>query len=1190
VIVNKISNNNTVLALTIMIVFFCIFSFSNYVFGITVNVGISPSQVVVNQNTHLVYVANTGSNTVSVIDGLPSSPTNNTVISTITVGSTPIGIDLDKTNNIIYTANQGSNTVSVINGSTNSVITNIPVGIAPSGVSVNPNTKLVYVANTFSGTISVINGSTNTVTNTIPAATGITRIAINPNLNKIYATNFFSTTVLVINSSTNHNVANITVGSGPVAAAVNPNNNKVYVTNFNSNTVSVINGTTNTVIATIPVGNTPDGVSIDTSTNKVYVANRNSNIISVINGTTDSVVGTIPTSDGQRGIDLDQNTGRIYATGVTTNAVLIYSGLGSNPPTANAGTDKVVNAGTLVTLNGTSPTPGLVSFNWSQTAGPTVLLSNSNTPNPTFIAPQINFTTVLTFQLVVNQSSLTSVPSTVNIIVTNPNTVTVPLSSVTNAILNGNVTVAKIVANSTTTFNLLTPSSALPFAKLQQAVVPSGKSGNNVFFNFTVSSQTSQGLPPTPSSIVLFFSIDTQGINFSNPSIFPSGQSPTSKFLVSSSVNTPNHFQDGCPAVPIFLLNTTTNQWIQLGDPLIQNTNRIFVSDENSNNLSVIDGSTNGINSTISESGGATGVTYDPVMNKIYLNNGLSNTVTVMNGSTNSVISTIPVGTSPSGIDIDTKTNRVYVANSGSNSVSVIDGSTNSVIATIPVGSTPFNLAVNPNLDKVYVGNFFSNTISVIDGTTNSVTTTISSINSPGVVAVDPKTNKVYVGNFFTGSVSVINASNNTPISSIKVGQSPRGISVNQNNVYVSNSNSNSVSVIDTNADIVIATIPVGTSPGGITINPNTDRIYVANSGSNSVSVIDGLANNVISTILVGNGPNHISINSNVPNPARDPSTDVKDGFGKITQCSYVGNLPHLSKFAVGGIIPALAILGAGGGGEPGPSLGFSTLLFSTLPDAIKNSILHHDPFKPIAPSTDPSISYPLSIDGKGYLLGGYSNTIQTVTEKTGAPVDLHMISQDGSPIQHVALYANLQGSSKDLYDSDTYIIYDEGKPLQIVDPHGFFSNVKFNIKDEGLQHELTYTITFAKPMAKSDLDLRMWDESKHSSDTKIYDALQVVTDASQANNDQASNNNSILTDAKSTTTQNSDTMIAIKDWGGYSSHPISDSEFLSDVGIKGHEIPHWAMKTTKWILDGEISPQDFANTLKYMEEKGILK
>ena len=81
---------------------------------------------------------------------------------------------------------------------------------------------------------------------------------------------------------------------------------------------------------------------------------------------------------------------------------------------ARAGADQSVAAGSTVTLDGTAsrPTTG-ASFQWTQTAGPAVVLSNANTAQPSFTAPAAGNT--LTFRLAVTNSNGTTDTDTVNV-------------------------------------------------------------------------------------------------------------------------------------------------------------------------------------------------------------------------------------------------------------------------------------------------------------------------------------------------------------------------------------------------------------------------------------------------------------------------------------------------------------------------------------------------------------------------------------------------------------------------------------------------------------------------------------------------------------------------------------------------------------------------------------------------------
>jgi YVTN family beta-propeller protein len=80
-----------------------------------------------------------------------------------------------------------------------------------------------------------------------------------------------------------------------------------------------------------------------------------------------------------------------------------------------------------------------------------------------------------------------------------------------------------------------------------------------------------------------------------------------------------------------------------------------------------------------------TGVAFDSANGYTYVTNTNSNAVSVIDGSTNTVIKDIPVGLQPAAVVFDSDSGNIYVANQYSKTVSVIDGSINTVIDTIPV-------------------------------------------------------------------------------------------------------------------------------------------------------------------------------------------------------------------------------------------------------------------------------------------------------------------------------------------------------------------------------------------------------------------------------------------------------------------------------------------------------------------------
>jgi YVTN family beta-propeller protein len=86
-------------------------------------------------------------------------------------------------------------------------------------------------------------------------------------------------------------------------------------------------------------------------------------------------------------------------------------------------------------------------------------------------------------------------------------------------------------------------------------------------------------------------------------------------------------------------------------------------------------------------------IVANPNTDMIYVANQLSNTVSVIDGATDNVVDTITVGSDPWGVGVDPSTNTIYVANFNDDTVSVIDGN-------IPP-QPPTNLTATAQLLKI---------------------------------------------------------------------------------------------------------------------------------------------------------------------------------------------------------------------------------------------------------------------------------------------------------------------------------------------------------------------------------------------------------------------------------------------------------------------------------------------------------
>lgn len=126
--------------------------------------------------------------------------------------------------------------------------------------------------------------------------------------------------------------------------------------------------------------------------------------------------------------------------------------------------------------------------------------------------------------------------------------------------------------------------------------------------------------------------------------------------------------------------------------------------------------------------------------NKIYVANEFSNSISVIDGASGKSKS-VHVGADPRSIAIDDLLGKIYVANTFGDTVSVIDGYNDSKIKDIHLGKEPFDLVVHTNITlgnyKIYVANVRNNTVSVINSNTDTKERDIPVGISPYHIALD---------------------------------------------------------------------------------------------------------------------------------------------------------------------------------------------------------------------------------------------------------------------------------------------------------------------------------------------------------------------------------------------------------------------------------------------------------------------
>jgi len=319
-----------------------------------VNITNGVSAIAVDAAFHTAYVANAGANTVSMLNTRKCNASSlqgcGTALPTVPVGVSPSGVAVNTQTHTVYVANFGSGasgTVSVINATTcnathSSGCTSVQVlqvpGGNPTGIAINQATDTIYVATVTSSVqdiVSVFNGATCNASHSLgctqtPAVILVgssggsngseLSLVVNQKTNTIYATNlvftnpFMGNSVYMINGATcdatntsgcGNTPATITAGNNPWGIDVDEATDTIYTANIANGegpgTVSVINGAIcngsnmagcGQITLTVSAGFGAGSVAIDNATNTIYVTNIQDTSVSVINGSTCNAIKT----------------------------------------------------------------------------------------------------------------------------------------------------------------------------------------------------------------------------------------------------------------------------------------------------------------------------------------------------------------------------------------------------------------------------------------------------------------------------------------------------------------------------------------------------------------------------------------------------------------------------------------------------------------------------------------------------------------------------------------------------------------------------------------------------------------------------------------------------------------------------------------------------------------------------------
>ncbi len=200
-------------------------------------------------------------------------------------------------------------------------------------------------------------------------------------------------------------------------------------------------------------------------------------------------------------------------------------------------------------------------------------------------------------------------------------------------------------------------------------------------------------------------------------------------------------------------------------------TNKVYVTIQGHESVViVVDGTSNAIIGRLRVGDVADAVEINTVTNRIYVGNLFDDTVSVIDGATDTVLSSIPVQVSyfGAGIAVNEATNQIYV-DGYQEYMSQIAGATNRITGQAAVGLAPFLLEVD-TASNVLFTNPSGDAVTLINGLT-LFTTSVKVGQFPVALAVDAAAKRLYVAVNSNNTLAVIDGHALLSISTIGPGK-----------------------------------------------------------------------------------------------------------------------------------------------------------------------------------------------------------------------------------------------------------------------------------------------------------------------------------------------------------------------------------------------------------------------------------
>ena len=185
-------------------------------------------------------------------------------------------------------------------------------------------------------------------------------------------------------------------------------------------------------------------------------------------------------------------------------------------------------------------------------------------------------------------------------------------------------------------------------------------------------------------------------------------------------------------------------------------------------------------------------------------------------------------------LDFSADGSYLMVTTESAGAVVKIDTTTLEILGTVDVGGSPLDIRLGPDGDVFYVANQGTHGIDIIDAEAMEAVAFIPTSNGAHAFAFSRDASRLFVTNRLENTISVIDLATNTVVDTWEAGGSPdmATVSPDGSQLWISNRFHGTVTVYDPETGEQLANIATGGNPHGLTYWPQPGSISLGHNGN----------------------------------------------------------------------------------------------------------------------------------------------------------------------------------------------------------------------------------------------------------------------------------------------------------------------------------------------------------------------